>query len=41
MQIEDFYVNVVLASNVKGDCNKKFYLPQKFSTTWFTNYSVN
>jgi hypothetical protein len=41
MQIEDLFVDVVLAVNVKGNCNSKFYLRQKYSTNWFTTYAVN
>ena len=41
MQIDDFYVEIVLAVNVKGDCNKKLYFPQTYSTNWVTSYAVN
>lgn len=40
MQIDDFFVDVVLAVNVKGDCNKKFFLTQKYSLDWISSYSV-
>ena len=40
MQIDDITLDVVLAVNVKGDCNKKKYISQKYSLDWITAYSV-
>ena len=41
MQLDDIYVDIVLAVNVKESCNKKFYLTQKYSLIWLTSYSMD
>jgi len=40
MQLDNILVDVVLAVNVKGECNSKFYLPQKYSVKWLTTNAV-